>query len=680
MSHKIAHFILGTNGSGKTTYYNNEFKDLGVRYINSDLIARDLEEAGETKLSAISKSSSMALSKISDCIKNEESFLTESTFSSDGPMSTLAIIKELKRQGYEIKASFLGTDNLKINFGNIRKRVSEKRGHFVDRSILEERFEKGLELISANLELFDELAFVDNSEYDFKRVAGYESGVGFTSLEGGFGWLGAIGSNEYYLERMQDEVLKVSKNEGNTIVSLKDGGVVALLDGGATSTLIDTVQVADFKEALNGYSAELVDNALSKKAGLLSVSKVESVDIDEYTHYKNIILSDGMEVSLNTHGVLVDNESYFTFEEFVREYKDKLDEDTYFEFNKYCVKQDAGDRLINPFNLDVNDIKINDIVTALSGINRFAGQTKLLQEDILQKEDFYTVGQHTLAMYDVIKNNPKMVGLENASDAYREKLAKMALLHESFEGITGTDLITPFKYATKKNEYKIAEVEAEAVMEKVFGMPLMTAELKRIDKAMAATEGYKLVGNKNVNWSLYGEILPKSVLKTEMSQAQVKNELAQAFEAEGLNANLEDYRYEYNLRLQGAGSTDKIFAAKVNYLRGKFEDKNINYSEDNLLFLAKQRFKKIGSGLNDDMSITLENSSALNIDKDFNVRYFNWEGNHSEINLDDFMISQRFSDLTRLDYFENKENIDQNELVGKDALEKQDFDYGVKVS
>ena len=475
-------------------------------------------------------------------------------------------------------------------------------------------------------------------------------------------------------------IKQVQYQEDGVVVSFQDGGVVALIDNQRPSVMIGTVQAKGFR----GYYLSLKDAdefkaKLSEDFGKKSsISSIEIIEVDDYSRHKEFVLSNGINVKINTHGVVVDDQDYFTHENFISECKELLDEDAYFEFNKYTVKQDTGDRLINPFNLDVNDIKIDDIVTALSGINRFAGQTKLLKEDILSDSDFYTVGQHTLAMYSVIKNNPELVGLENASDEYCSKLAKMALSHESYEGLTGTDLITPFKYATKKNEYKTAETEAEEVMEKAFGLPLMNKELKKIDKAMAATEGYYLVGNKNVDWSSYGKILPQSVLKTNMTQKEVQRALTEAFEEEGISAKLEDYKHEYNSRLT-LESNDKIFNKKLDYLKGKFKENSIDYNEKGLVFLARQRFSDVSVDL-DGISIRLDNSAVLNIDRGFNVNCFNGTGS-VEIDLDDFMISQNFSELTRLDYNEYQKACGQvREFESKALSGDLNEDRGIRAS
>ena len=452
--------------------------------------------------------------------------------------------------------------------------------------------------------------------------------------------LGLIDS-QLFDDKIFEKVKKVQRNGKSVTVSFEDGGVVGLVDNNVSINFIGTVQARDFgKEFMAcGNKAEFCEYLMNKKSGELGISSVRNIDVDEYSSYKEYLLDDGRNIKINSSGVLVDDE-YLCFNDFLNKNKDRLSEDAYFEFNKYCVKQDTGERLINPFNLDANDINIDDIVTALSGINRFAGQTKILQMG--GGDDFYTVGQHTLSMYYAIKNHPEKVGLEGVSQAYRDKMAKQAALHEAFEGITGTDLISPFKYATKKNEYKIAENDAEAVMKKIFGMALMTPELKKIDKSLAATERYYLVGRGNVDWNGDDEIYDESLLMTRMSQVDVKNELKMIFEKEGLNKLLEDYRFYYNKNL----GNDLIFGKKLErYVR---ELDGFGLRDKDVLLLAKLRETGI-STCDSGVEIVIDNGGVIKIDNN-GAKVVRPNGDVSVIDLDDFMIDFMIDDIVKLDY------------------------------
>lgn len=408
------------------------------------------------------------------------------------------------------------------------------------------------------------------------------------------------------------EILSSCKHDdGMVTITFKDGGA-CLVSSDSIQKLIDTTQCEqfyfDFRNCvdIDKFMSEV--QSIGKK---LNISNVELKDISEFSFYKEYILSNGWNIKVNSIGILVDDMDYYEFQEFMDSHSDKLSEDALFEFNKYTVKQDTGTKNINPFNLSVNDINFDDIITAISGINRFAGQTKALHDDL--DNDFYTVGQHTLAMHDAIIYSPDSIGIGHLSKEECVDMAKIALVHEAFEGITGTDLITPFKYATAKNEYKVAEAEAERVIEKALGFPLMTSELKKIDKMMAATEGYYLLGQSNTDWKNYAQVLDKKVLCIGLAQEEVKERLTILYEEYGLNEKLEDYRFKFNKAIE----QDKIFEAKMNEYTETLKGFDIN--QDTYMALchvkAKSGIVKIGNqaiiGLDSGKHLLMQRSGGL---------------------------------------------------------------------
>lgn len=469
-----------------------------------------------------------------------------------------------------------------------------------------------------------------------------------------------------------EDIKKVSKNEaGEYIISFNDGGVGTLVssnkEGSVVVPLISTHQFLQFSQRLSEPHEEIFTQLDLIEKSNIGISQVRNIDEDKFSSYKEYILDNGEVFILNSHGIIDKNKNYFSFEEFLENNKSRLSEDAYFEFNKYTVKQDTGSSLINPFNLDISDVSIDDIITALSGINRFAGQTKLLQEE--GGVDFYTVGQHTLAMYRAIKETPELVGLENVSLAERNVMAKQALLHEAFEGITGTDLITPFKYATKKNEYKIAEVEAEMVMEKAFGMPLMTPELKKIDKMMAATEGHYLVGQSNVKWDEYGGVLPKESLLLGFSQLEVKEKLKEVYQKEGLYEVLESYKNDYRFNLK----KDVVFGAKLAVYKEAFAPLGFNENQIESIALLKHQKLTQDNGV---VSVILDNGATLVANSDvIGVKTSSLSFN--ALHKDDCMFEHNLKSCSRLDYSSSSEmEVSQSQEID-DFLNNQNKNIGI---
>lgn len=374
------------------------------------------------------------------------------------------------------------------------------------------------------------------------------------------------------------KILGIKAHNDSHIVSLVDGGVISI----SKDEVNDLIPSQQAKSLVFEYSnisdKEKYLNALRDDNNKLKISNLEFIDNGPYSWHKEYILNNGSVVLVNSIGIIYD-EKYYDFEEFLKKHKDDLSEDAFYEFKKYSVKQDTGTGIINPFNLDANSIELNDIIVALSGINRFAGQTKALYSEL--DNDFYSVGQHSLAMYYAIKNRPNDINIGHMSQDERDLLAKQALLHELYEGVTGTDLISPIKYATKNGDYRVAETEAEIIAEKIFGFALMTDELKKIDRSMAATEGHYLVGQSNTDWAGYSELYNKDILFVDLSKNEVKERMVALFKEEGLYQTLKNYRFAFGESLVD----DKIFQAKVlrnNEILGESVHKELIQAINNL--------------------------------------------------------------------------------------------------
>ena len=168
-----AHIVLGVNGSGKTTYFkhilNEKLQDKEVVFINADEIKIDLVKKGMNSEAAKVKSGQIAISKISECIRNKKSFSLETTFTDDGAMGSIAIIKELKKNGYEIKGYNVYTNDINLNIERVSNRFLKGIGHFVPEEIIRYRYEKYINNLLENKDLFDTLNFYNNTDFNFKE-------------------------------------------------------------------------------------------------------------------------------------------------------------------------------------------------------------------------------------------------------------------------------------------------------------------------------------------------------------------------------------------------------------------------------------------------------------------------------------------------------------------------------
>jgi len=101
---KKCYILAGPNGAGKTTFAN-EFLPIEaecLNFINADLIAQGLSPFQPTKMAL--EAGKIMIKQIKECVKKNESFAFETTFSGKGYISK---ITDWKNQRYEIIMYFL---------------------------------------------------------------------------------------------------------------------------------------------------------------------------------------------------------------------------------------------------------------------------------------------------------------------------------------------------------------------------------------------------------------------------------------------------------------------------------------------------------------------------------------------------------------------------------------------
>lgn len=169
---KKAYLILGVNGAGKTTFYKKNLKDEflneDVLYINADEIKQELVKNGVENNYAKIKSGQVAVSKMGKCIKENKNFAFETTFTDNGQMGSIAIVKELKRSGYEVEGYFIHTKDVNINIERVADRFTKGTGHYVPEEVIKERYDLCVKNVTENSHLFDKFNYIDNTNLDYK--------------------------------------------------------------------------------------------------------------------------------------------------------------------------------------------------------------------------------------------------------------------------------------------------------------------------------------------------------------------------------------------------------------------------------------------------------------------------------------------------------------------------------
>lgn len=154
--------IAGPNVSGKTSITSQILKHEwieGCVYINPDNIAQ--EEFGDWNNPEFSlKAAQLAQVRRLDCIKNRQSLIFETVFSS---VDKIDFLEFAKQNGYFIRLFFVSTNHPAINANRITHRVLEG-GHDVPIPKIISRYTKSISNCCIAAALADRLYIYDNSE------------------------------------------------------------------------------------------------------------------------------------------------------------------------------------------------------------------------------------------------------------------------------------------------------------------------------------------------------------------------------------------------------------------------------------------------------------------------------------------------------------------------------------
>jgi predicted ABC-type ATPase len=147
--------LAGPNGAGKTTFYYSELQGAGLRFVNADQIARELD------LDAYA-AARVAAGIRENLVAQRESFVFETVFS-DPAGEKLAFLRRAAESGYNVILCFIGASSAAVSAERVAIRVLQG-GHDVPPEKLVERYPR----ILANLKTaFTELPNVwvfDNSD------------------------------------------------------------------------------------------------------------------------------------------------------------------------------------------------------------------------------------------------------------------------------------------------------------------------------------------------------------------------------------------------------------------------------------------------------------------------------------------------------------------------------------
>jgi len=161
--------LAGPNGAGKTSFYDTYLRPSGLRFLNADILARELDVDPY-------RAAQLAGAVRRSLVDQRESFIFE-TVLSDPVGDKLAFMKEVESRGYTVVLFFIGIESPKASDMRVAMRVS-RGGHDVPPEKIAARFPRVMRNLEKALAELGNVRVYDNSDLasPYRLVAVKESG------------------------------------------------------------------------------------------------------------------------------------------------------------------------------------------------------------------------------------------------------------------------------------------------------------------------------------------------------------------------------------------------------------------------------------------------------------------------------------------------------------------------
>jgi predicted ABC-type ATPase len=161
--------LVGPNGAGQTTFFHSHLKPAGLRFLNADEVARELEIDAYEAAKVVTQLRQ-------ELVSLRESFVLETVFS-DPVGDKLGFLKEAAQSGYTVVLCFIGIAGPETSEQRVAMRVSQG-GHDVPSEKLVARFPRTMANLRAAISQLPHVLIFDNDDLriPFRRVAVFEKG------------------------------------------------------------------------------------------------------------------------------------------------------------------------------------------------------------------------------------------------------------------------------------------------------------------------------------------------------------------------------------------------------------------------------------------------------------------------------------------------------------------------
>ena len=161
--------LAGPNGAGKTTFFHVHLAAAGLRFVNADVLALELDVPAY-------EAAHLANALREALVARRESFIFETVFS-DPVADKVGFLEEAARSGYMVVLCFIGLADVGHSTERVTMRVTQG-GHDVPDDKLAARFPRSLDNLGLAIQRLPHVLIYDNSDLrtPFRPVAVFEYG------------------------------------------------------------------------------------------------------------------------------------------------------------------------------------------------------------------------------------------------------------------------------------------------------------------------------------------------------------------------------------------------------------------------------------------------------------------------------------------------------------------------
>lgn len=159
--------LAGGNGSGKSTFYKHYLETRGIKFLNADLIAKEINPDHPETVSYEAANAAKDIRE--EMLDKGEVFCFETVFSHP---SKIEFVQLAKAKGYSVVLVYIHLNDSSLNEARVHQRTTEG-GHDVPTDKIHSRIPRTMQCIKRAAMLVDEVWILDNSsESDrFKQIA-----------------------------------------------------------------------------------------------------------------------------------------------------------------------------------------------------------------------------------------------------------------------------------------------------------------------------------------------------------------------------------------------------------------------------------------------------------------------------------------------------------------------------